>query len=40
MFRNEMREHLEQKIIPFWQNLKDDASGGLRIRKTAACTGP
>ena len=28
MFRDEVREHLEQKIIPFWQNLKDDVSGG------------
>ena len=28
MFRDDMREHLEHKIIPFWQNLKDDASGG------------
>ena len=27
MFRDEVREHLEQKIIPFWQNLKDDVSG-------------
>ena len=28
MFRDEVREHLENKIIPFWQNLKDDAFGG------------
>ena len=28
MFRDEVREHLENKIIPFWQNLKDDEFGG------------
>ena len=28
MFRDEVCEHLENKIIPFWQNLKDDESGG------------
>jgi len=28
MFINEVREHLETKILPFWQKLKDDEFGG------------
>ena len=28
MIRQEIREHLEQKILPFWEKLKDDAFGG------------
>ena len=28
MFRDDVRTHLEQKILPFWQKLKDDAFGG------------
>ena len=28
MFRDEIRNHLEQKILPFWKALKDDAYGG------------
>ncbi|MBQ8093472.1 MAG: AGE family epimerase/isomerase, partial [Clostridia bacterium] len=27
-YTNEIREHLETVILPFWQNLKDDVSGG------------
>ena len=28
MIRQEIREHLEQKILPFWEKLKDDTFGG------------
>ena len=28
MLTAEIRNHLEQKILPFWQNLKDDTYGG------------
>ena len=28
MFRNEMRTHLEEKILPFWEKLRDDENGG------------
>ena len=28
MFRSEVRSHLEQKILPFWMALKDEANGG------------
>ena len=28
MLKTEIREHLEQKILPFWQQLKDDEYGG------------
>ncbi len=28
MFAKEIRSHLEQKILPFWEKLKDDALGG------------
>ena len=28
MFTNEVKEHLEQKILPFWMKLKDDRHGG------------
>ena len=28
MIKNEIREHLEKKILPFWEKLKDDAQGG------------
>lgn len=28
MFRQEIREHLEGKILPFWERLKDDTFGG------------
>lgn len=24
----EMREHLEKKLLPFWENLKDEEYGG------------
>lgn len=24
----EMREHLEKKLLPFWKNLKDEEYGG------------
>ena len=28
MFRDEIRDHLEKKILPFWKALKDDTYGG------------
>ena len=28
MLCDEMREHLTKKLIPFWENLKDDEFGG------------
>ena len=28
MLQNECREHLTEKILPFWERLKDDAHGG------------
>lgn len=28
MFAEEVREHLTEDLIPFWQNMKDDAYGG------------
>ena len=28
MIRTEIRQQLEQKILPFWENLKDDSFGG------------
>ncbi|MCR5742645.1 MAG: AGE family epimerase/isomerase, partial [Lachnospiraceae bacterium] len=28
MFIDEVREHLTKKIIPFWNNLRDDVNGG------------
>ena len=28
MIREEIKNHLEQKILPFWMSLKDDAFGG------------
>ena len=28
MLTEEIRNHLENKILPFWKNLKDDAFGG------------
>ena len=28
MIRNEVRNHLERKILPFWESLKDEENGG------------
>ena len=28
MLRTEIREHMEQKILPFWEKMRDEASGG------------
>ena len=28
MLRDEVRQHLEEKILPFWQALKDETFGG------------
>ena len=28
MIRNEVRNHLERKILPFWENLEDEENGG------------
>ncbi len=28
MFREEIRDHLERKILPFWEKLKDERCGG------------
>ncbi len=27
-FKEDLKAHLEEKIIPFWQSLKDDEFGG------------
>ena len=36
MFVQEVKDHLEHKIIPFWENLKDEEALA-RIRKEVAC---
>ena len=28
MFRNEIEEHLRDKLLPFWENLEDRTHGG------------
>ena len=28
MFAKQMADHLKEKILPFWMNLKDDDFGG------------